>query len=630
MSENGRSAEEALAIVRTTPPSQGETMIGVPFEKLDVVRFGFIGVGGRGVGQMNEVLPIQGTEVTAVSDVAAAAIQRALDCVQKTGRALPAVETDWRRLCDRNDVDVVYICSPWNEHVTQALWAMECGKHVAVEVPAATTLADCWRLVDTSERTRRHCVMLENCCYGQTELLAFNMVHAGLLGTVTHGEAAYIHDLRELLMADQGEGLWRREPHTTRNGNHYPTHGLGPVAWYMDINRGDRFARLVSMSSLAASLAEYRDARVPAGDPKRKETYRCGDINTSLIQTTRGRTIMLQHDVVSPRPSTRINLVTGSKGAFWDGRVFLDLQGVQSYPGWEPVDEALKARYEHPYWKAFGEQARKLGGHGGMDFIMNYRLVQLFRQGLPPDMDVYDAAAWSAPGPLSEISVAWEGLPLPFPDFTRGRWKERRLPLADTRDLKGGLKLRSVLPSKKLKAKLFKDKNILSAYRLAGPFEGKGKYREGFGGLMPVHPPEKKINLKQAFAGKGGRKIRWKKIGLKDMEADGFVDLMKLLGKVEFAIGYACVEMEAEADCCARLLVGSDDGIAVWLNRKKVLAVDTVRGAAWDQNSADLSLKRGHNELLFKISQRRGEWGFYARLDKWPPGLTVGDARYAT
>ena len=421
MTQLDRGAEEALGLVWATPPRQGESMMGVPFERRDQVRFGFVGLGGRGSGQLREMLAVEGALVTAVSDVVPDHMERAREKVVEAGQPSPAVEPDWGGLCERDDVDVVYICSPWDHHVPQAVRAMECGKHAAVEVPAATTLSGCWSLVDTSERTRRHCVILENCCYGQTELQVLNMVRAGLLGTITHAEAAYIHDLRDMLLADAGEGLWRRAPHMTRNGNLYPTHGLGPVARYMDIHHGDRFSRIVSMSSLSAALGERRDAKLAPDDPKRGETYVCGDMSSSLIRTASGRTVLLQHDVVTPRPYSRLNLVAGSRGTFADypPRVFLDGQAEHA---WRQLDE-FKAEHEHPLWKEQGEAALKLGGHGGMDFLMNYRLVQCFREGVPPEMDVYDAAAWSAPGPLSEISVAWGNMPLPFPDFTRGRWK---------------------------------------------------------------------------------------------------------------------------------------------------------------------------------------------------------------
>lgn len=424
MKEVFKSTEEAVKYVATVPPAQGATMQGVPFEKKDTVRLAFVGVGGRGHGLLGEMLACDGAKVVAVSDPSEANRVRAKERVEKAGQPTPAMEADWKKVCERDDVDIVYIASPWEFHTPQAVYAMEHGKHAAVEVPAATTLAECWKLVDTSERTRKHCVMLENCCYGQTELMALNMVRAGVFGTITHGEAAYIHELRGLLLSNAGEGMWRREPHKDRLGNLYPTHGLGPVAWYMNVHRGDRFTKLVSMSSLSAALDEYRDATVPADDPKRKEKYTCGDMNSSLIQTARGRTILLQHDVVTPRPYSRLNLIQGSKGTLCDypPRVYID----GGHPGkheWRPLDE-LKSQYEHSFWQKYGELAKKIGGHGGVDYIMNYRLVQTMREGLPPDMDCYDAAAWSAPGPLSDISVANGNLTLPFPDFTRGHWQE--------------------------------------------------------------------------------------------------------------------------------------------------------------------------------------------------------------
>lgn len=417
-----RNAEEALEYVETVPPRQGESMIGVPFEKREEVRVGFIGVGGRGFGQLHEVLAVEGAKVTAICDASAEFARRAKDHCVKEGKHDPDIEPDWHRLCEREDVDIVYILTPWDLHVPMAVYAMECGKHAAVEVPAAVTLEGCWQMVDVSERTRKHCIILENCCYEYWEMMVLNMIREGLLGTLSHAEAAYIHDLRAMLLVDEGEGLWRRMPHISRNGNLYPTHGLGPVAWYMNINRGDRFTRLVSMSSLSASLGEYRDKTLPADDPKRKETYKCGDMNLSLIQTELGRTVLLEHDVVTPRPYSRLNLVQGTKATFcdWPPRIFFDNGGEHD---WEPI-EPHKEKYEHPLWKEQGELARQLGGHGGMDFIMNYRLIQLYRQGRVPDVDCYDSAAWSAPGPLSDISVAHGNIPLPFPDFTRGNWQQ--------------------------------------------------------------------------------------------------------------------------------------------------------------------------------------------------------------
>ena len=305
-----------------------------------------------------------------------------------------------------------------------ALSAMENGKHAAVEVPLAYTLEDLWKLVDTSEKKRRHCIMLEECCYGYTETLVLNMVRRGMLGTLLNGEAAYLHDLREEMFSNKGEGLWRRQFHTQSDGNLYPTHGLGPVANYMNINRGDRFDYMVSMSTPPRGLAAYREAHTPQGDPKWKEKYVNGDMNVSLIKTASGLTITLKLDVSNPRPYDRINMISGTKGVFVDypPRIYLD--GQAGKEEWGTLDQ-YKKDYESPLWAEQGEMARMSGGHGGMDFIMIYRLLQCFREGLPPDMDVYDGAAWSAPAPLSKVSVAQGSAPVKFPDFTRGLWTKR-------------------------------------------------------------------------------------------------------------------------------------------------------------------------------------------------------------
>jgi hypothetical protein len=305
-----------------------------------------------------------------------------------------------------------------------ALAGMNAGKHVGVEVPAVNTLEECWQIVDTSEKTRRHCMIMENCCYGEHELLILNMIRAGMFGDLLHGECAYLHDLREEIFSDKGEGLWRREPHTKRNGNLYPTHGLGPMSNYMGINRGDRFDHMVSMSSPQKGFEAYREAKIPKDSPKWKEKYVCGDLNTSLIKTANGLTIMLQHDVSNPRPYDRINSISGVKGIFRDypARIYFDGQvGDEAYTG---ID-SYKEKYSHKLWKEEGETA-KGRGHGGMDFIMFYRLVQCMREGLEPDLDVYDAASWSAPAALSEKSVAEGSAPVKFPDFTRGKWQQRK------------------------------------------------------------------------------------------------------------------------------------------------------------------------------------------------------------
>jgi hypothetical protein len=447
-------AAAAVSLARTgfpqapaaPPPGPGGTMMGVPFERHQTVRFGLIGCGGRGTSLLHDLLGVEGVEVKAVCDVVPEKVARAQAAVTKAGQKTPdgyaRGDHHFEELCRRGDLDLVYVATPWSWHVPMAVAAMEGGVHVGVEVPSAVTLGECWRLVDTSERTRRHCAILENCCYGWSEMLVLNMVRAGAFGELTHGECAYIHDLRSLLFEDRGEGLWRRFEHFERNGNLYPTHGLGPVALYLDVNRGDRFTRLVSMSSPSLGLQAYRDRALAADDPRRRESYACGDMNTSLLQTARGRTIVLQHDVVSPRPYSRINMVSGTLGTFADypPRIFFDPSNTLAPPrakgadeDWIPVEPdrkkrapgGIEERFEHPLWKELESKAAG-SGHGGMDYVMSWRLVQCLREGLPPDLDVYDAATWSAPAALSEESVAGGSAPVEFPDFTRGRWEKKR------------------------------------------------------------------------------------------------------------------------------------------------------------------------------------------------------------
>ncbi len=427
--EAANNSESLLAEMIAGTKPQGRSMIGVPFERHDTVRLAMIGTGLRGRSILGEMVNIPGVSVTALCDTVQEKADKAKAIIEKAGQPPPAMyvkgEGGYKELLKRTDIDIVYIATPWEWHVPQALAAMNADKHVAIEVPAGYSLKDLWQLVDTSEKTRRHLMMMENCCYDYDELLILNMVRAGVFGDIVHGEGAYNHDLRAILFETRDEGLWRRAHHALRDSNLYPTHGLGPVANYMNINRGDKFEYMVAMSSGSLGLQEYRKEKVAADDPRQKEVYKAGDYNTNLIKTAKGRTIMVQHNVSTPRPYDRINLIQGTKGVFRDypSRIYIekDKGGHQ----WQPID-AYKAKYEHDLWRFEGEQARKLGGHGGMDYLMCWRLIQCFRGGLVPDMDVYDAAAWSAPGPLSEISVAKGSMPIKFPDFTRGKWTGAR------------------------------------------------------------------------------------------------------------------------------------------------------------------------------------------------------------
>ena len=407
-------------------PAKQQTMMGVKFEPRDVVRLGIVGVGLRGTSTLQEFLAIDKVVVNAVCDVVKDKCLRAAQLIEKAGQKTPGIyangERDFERLAARDDLDFIYIATPWEWHVPQVLAGLKEGKHVGTEVPAAYTLDDCWKIVDASEASRRHCLIMENCCYDHSETTVLNMLRAGLLGEVVHGECAYNHDLREILFENKDEGLWRRQHHTLRDSNLYPTHGLGPMALYMDINRGDSFDYIVSMSSVHLGLEAYRTQHLAPGDPKWKEVYKTGDYNTSIIKTAKGRTILLQHNVSTPRPYDRINLIQGTKGIFRDypPRIFID--GQEGGHTWTTLDK-YKDQYESPLWKNQGEMARKLGGHGGMDYLMCYRLVQCMREGLEPDINVYDAASWSVPGPLSQMSVAKGSVPIKFPDFTRGSWQ---------------------------------------------------------------------------------------------------------------------------------------------------------------------------------------------------------------
>jgi len=405
-----------------------KTALGLAHAPLAVVRVGMIGMGNRGSALLGNLLDIEKVRIAAVCDVIAERAERACARVADRSGRRPATysagENDFENLCRRDDIDAVYIATPWQWHAPMAVCAMNNGKHAFVEVPAATTIEECWELVDTAEQTQRHCMMLENCCYGETEMMVLNMVRAGVFGEILHGEAGYLHPLAQYMIAKEPSAAWRRRFHSLYNGNLYPTHGLGPVAQYMGINRDDRFDYLVSMSAPERTLSMLRDA-LPEDDPRRRERYACGDVNTTLIRTARGRTIMVQYDVCIPRPYSRINTICGTDGIFSDYPPRIHLRGMKRRRGdeWETDLSAYREKYGHELWRQIKEAALKSGGHGGMDYVMNWRLMQCLLEGKPLDMSVYDAAAWSSIMPLSVMSVAGGSTPVAVPDFTRGQVK---------------------------------------------------------------------------------------------------------------------------------------------------------------------------------------------------------------
>ncbi|MEN6456935.1 MAG: Gfo/Idh/MocA family oxidoreductase [Prolixibacteraceae bacterium] len=409
--------------------NQQFNMCGYAAPRLDKVRIGFIGLGHRGSGSLIRISRIEGVEIVALGDKLPERVEKGQKLLEENGlpraKSMAGSDDAWKSLCEDPGIDLVYICTPWKLHTPMAVYAMENGKHAATEVPAATTLNECRQLVETSERTKKHCMMLENCCYDFFELLTLNMARQGFFGDIVHGEAAYIHDLSEFNFEKDGyQDMWRLRENATRNGNLYPTHGLGPICQIMNINRGDKMDYLTSMQSADFMMGKIATEKA-AEDPFFKEfvgkKFR-GDMNTSIVKTHKGRTIMIQHDVTSPRPYSRLHLVSGTK-AF--AQKFPLPAKIAQGDKWLNEDEmkVLEDRYTPEIIKRVGEMAKEVGGHGGMDFLMVWRLIDCLRNGLPLDQDVYDAALWSSIGPLSEWSVANRSNSIEVPDFTCGSWQ---------------------------------------------------------------------------------------------------------------------------------------------------------------------------------------------------------------
>ena len=409
----------------------GSPMHGYAAPKIPHIRLGVVGMGSRGCGVVGRVCNLPGVTVTAVCDNVADKIAKAQKIL--AGRKKAAAkeyfgEEAWKALCDDPNVDVVYNTTPWALHVPVALAAMRGGKHVFTEVPSAFTVDDCWELVETSEETKRHCMQLENCCYGEVEMLTFNLAKLGMLGELVHAEGAYIHDLRHMCSTEwPGCECWRFGENRDHGGNRYPTHGLVPLCLTMDVNRGDRLDYLVSLDSNQANFKAYMDAKLALDKPRRQSSVKMADMNSTLIKTAKGRSILVQHDVSSPRPYSRIQLVTGTKGAVCDYPFRI---GFEKEPGaglhkWFDEEKAneIRQQYKHPLHKTIGALAKRVGGHGGMDFIMDARWVYCLQQGLPLDMDVYDLAVTSCLCELTEKSADSRARSIDIPDFTRGAWR---------------------------------------------------------------------------------------------------------------------------------------------------------------------------------------------------------------
>jgi predicted dehydrogenase len=402
----------------------------------DRLRLGFIGVGGRGSWLLGLALRRDDCDVTAVCDIVPEKAQRSADAAREAGRSEPALytagEEDWQNLITRDDVDAVIIATPWLWHTPMAVEAMEAGKAVGVEVPAATTVEDCWDLVRTHERTGMPCMMMENVCYRRDVMAVLRMVREGLFGELVHCHGGYQHDLRavkfnpgaEFGPGSNGEAVWRTDHSIHRNGELYPTHGVGPVANWLNINRGNRFVQLTSTATKTRGLHEYIVAVGGEDHPNADVRFKLGDIVNTVITTANGESVILSHDTNLPRPYSLNFRVQGTRGLWMVDNRSIYLEGVSPEPHrWEPF-ETYQTQYEHPLWQKYAIDAEG-GGHGGMDFFVMHAFVESVKRGHPTPLDVYDAAAWSVIGPLSERSIAMGNHPVAFPDFTGGTWATR-------------------------------------------------------------------------------------------------------------------------------------------------------------------------------------------------------------
>lgn len=437
----GSKKSDSLLIETEIPerPAGQTDMIGFAAEPLDTVRVGFIGLGMRGPDAVERFTHIPATKIVALCDIDSAKVEASQKYLDQAGLPRAAAyygsEDAWKQLAERDDIDLVYIATDWKHHAPMGLYSMENGKHVAIEVPAATSLEEIWDLVNTSERTRKHCMMLENCVYDFFELNTLNMAQQGLFGEVLHTEGSYIHNLKEFW--PEYWNNWRMNFNREHRGDVYPTHGFGPACQLLDIHRGDKINTLVAMDTKAVNGPAYIKETTGA-EP---ESFANGDHTMTMMRTENGKTIHIQHDVMNPRPYSRMYQLTGTKGfankyprigyAFepeqMDSTIVPDHKNLSAH-SWisDEQQKALTEKYTHPIITEVGNLAKEVGGHGGMDFIMDYRLVYCLSNGLPLDMDVYDLAEWSAMAPLSALSIENGSAPVAFPDFTRGAWQKQK------------------------------------------------------------------------------------------------------------------------------------------------------------------------------------------------------------
>jgi Oxidoreductase family, NAD-binding Rossmann fold len=408
------------------------------------VRLGFIGVGLRGQNHVEQALFRDDVEINAICDIDPKSIDAALAIIKQKGRKAPAIykngERDFENMVKRDDLDGIVIATPWEWHVPMAVVSMKAGKYTAVEVSATVTLQESWDLVDTYEKTGSHCMILENVCYRRDVMAVLNMVRQNMFGDLLHTQCGYQHDLREVKFNDgkkaygggvefgknaYSEARWRTQHSVDRNGDLYPTHGLGPVAEMLNINRGNQFLYLTSIATKSMGLHNYIVKNGGENHPNAKVKFKCGDIVTTNIKCANGETIMISHDTNVPRPYSLGFRVQGTNGLWMNDGNHIYLEGISKKPHtWDDFKE-YQEKYDHPLWKKHAQNAEN-AGHGGIDFFVLRAFIESIKNKVAPPIDVYDAAAWSAISPLSEESIAKGSAPIQIPDFTRGKWKTNK------------------------------------------------------------------------------------------------------------------------------------------------------------------------------------------------------------
>lgn len=437
--QNYKEANKKQTIKTDIPkrPKGQENVLKLKVAPIKIVRVGFIGLGMRGPGAVERFTKIPGVEIKALCDLRKERVDYCQNILKKAGfkeaESYSGLPDAWKLMCRRDDIDLIYIATDWKTHAQMMIYAMEHGKHVACEVPAAMSLNEIWDVINTAERTRKHCMQLENCVYDFFELTTLNMAQKGLFGDILHVEGAYIHNLEQFW--DEYYQDWRLSYNKEHRGDIYATHGMGPACQLLNIHRGDKMNYLVSMDTKAVSIPEFiKDKR-----GEEIKDFKNGDHTMTMIRTEKGKTIHIQHDVANVRPYSRMYQLSGTKGfanKYPQSGYVLNTEKIDSniVPNYQElsshsflpddVKESLIKKYKHPIHVELEDLAKKVGGHGGMDFIMDYRLIYCLQNGLALDMDVYDLAEWCCLAPLTAISIENNSAPVEIPDFTRGAWNK--------------------------------------------------------------------------------------------------------------------------------------------------------------------------------------------------------------